>query len=414
MTDAYAFVKSSNQNAAPIDPRVLERENYLRNKSNLNNPAQIQNILNGTDFQAIKNQQPIVYKNYMNNVMRQDELMKRMQDGHTNMFSKESDLKKKQEELNNLGNLNRYNNNMVQNAYRSQRNAIQSFKNGTTNADDPFLNFMKDPTIFQNNAPGNYNSPQLNQNNALDELQELEQLSRPLVQAHGPASGLDHIMPPEPIADPQENEQQMFNEPFSALAQMDPLSTGLRPRDSLMKSPFMPKKSIISPNLNHLNRNTIHPNQLNQHHPSASNINPPPNQNQPQGPPSYQIPAQSFQYLPHYQAPPPIVNVIPMPYPPQKNSSHSSREKVNKVPEEFKMMLSKQNDLLQNFIEKVERNGTLETKEDYSEKYEQKIRELEKNFDLSQEIMNLKKQLYSFNDKKDEKKSNNCKNYLSF
>ena len=77
-------------------------------------------------------------------------------------------------------------------------------------------------------------------------------------------------------------------------------------------------------------------------------------------------------------------------------------------------MLSKQNDLLQNFIEKVERNGTLETKEDYSEKYEQKIRELEKNFDLSQEIMNLKKQLYSFNDKKDEKKSNNCKNYLSF
>ena len=53
-------------------------------------------------------------------------------------------------------------------------------------------------------------------------------------------------------------------------------------------------------------------------------------------------------------------------------------------------MLSKQNDLLQNFIDKVERNGTLETKEDYSEKYEQNIRELE---NLSQEIMNLKKQL---------------------
>jgi len=355
----------------------------------------------------------------MSNVMRQDELMNKMKDAHGGILLKEMALKKQQEDIKGLGSLNKYNNDMVQMAYKSQRNALTNYKNGSSKEDDPFLNFLKDPAIFQN--PGrslnNQSSDPHNQNDAIDELNTLDRLSRALVQPHGPASGMEQLIPEE---EPQIMEENVQNEPFSAMAQIDPQTVALRPNSKI--SPLIKKDSIKSQNLNSpgIKKNPSMP--------FVNNIpNQPPNYipNQPlnyQIPPQYLPSYQSPQYQPSYQSPPPIVNVIPMPYPSEKRSSNSSSRgnKKNKIPEEVKMMISKQNELLQNFIEKVEKNGTLETKEDYSEKYEQKIRELEKNFDLSQEILNLKKQLYTFNNEKsnkEEKKPGELllkKNYFKF
>lgn len=393
MGNALNFVKNSNQNNNfPINPKALDHENYLRGKSTLNNPAQIQNILNQTDIQNIKSIQPNTYNNYARNVLKQDELLNRIKESHSSMLNKEMILKSQLNDVKNLGQLNKLNNDMVKIAYDNRRQAFRDFKVGKS---DPFTNFLMDPTIFPQQQ-----EPYKDQQNNLDPLGELDRLSQPLVKPNSPASGLPmNNLPISSNIDIKENEDQV--EPLTALS--------LRP---------LPRNSAVSPLINRLS--LLSPGQKNNSpgikHYSNPDYRPSPglknsqlhNQPNPQNPPH-----QSNAY-PNYQngggfgfQPPPvgyqqpIVNVIPIPMPQNdKRSSSVSSHKDNKFSEEVKTMLNKQNELLQKFLDKVERNSTLETKEDYPEKYEHRIKELEKNFDLSQEVLNLRKQLYSFNSEK--------------
>lgn len=352
----------------------------------------MQNILNQTDIQNIKNFQPNTYNNYARNVLKQDELLNKIKDSHNNILSKEMNLRNQQEDIKNLGNLNHYNNDMIKFAYQNRKKALQDFKEGRLGNEDPFMNFMKDPTIFPDQ---NLNK---DKQNGVDDLEALERLSQPLLKAHSPAS-LPNLNSAMLIENNNNNSHDHANNPIEEPIDPEPITSLIKPtnvpRNSAVTS-LLKKNSIVSPQINspHLkNYQTQNP---------YSTF---PHNNPPQNPYNNHVPVSPYNY-PNFQQP--IVNVIPIPMPQneKKTSSHSSRGHSNKIPEEVKTMLTKQNELLQNFIEKVEKNGTLETKEDYSEKYEQKIRELEKNFDLSQEILNLRKQLYSFNEKssKEEKK----------
>lgn len=366
----------------------------------------MQNILNQTDIQNIKNFQPNTYNNYSRNVIKQDELLNKIKDSHNNILSKEMNLRNQQEDIKNLGNLNKYNNDMVKLAYQNRKQALQDFKEGRLGNEDPFMNFMKDPTIFPDQSI-NKDKP-----SGVDDLEALERLSQPLLKAHSPASlpnlnsamliennnNLSHDHANNSIDEP------IHNNPELASSLIKPTNV---PRNS-QASGLLKKNSIISPHLK--NTQAQNPYSTFPHNNPANN---PFNYNN-------NAPYSPYNY-PNFQQP--IVNVIPIPMPQneKKSSSHSSsRGHSNKIPEEVRTMLTKQNELLQNFIEKVEKNGTLETKEDYSEKYEQKIRELEKNFDLSQELLNLRKQLYSFNEKSSKEEKKPCKrikiiiNYLFY
>ena len=383
-----------------MNKQALDREKYLRSKSALNNPAQIQNILGNTDFIDVQNNQPNTYNNYIRNVVKQDELLRKMKESNGGMLSKEIALKKKQEDINNLSHLNKYNNDMVNLAYKSQRKAMGGYKDGSLNQDDPFNSLLRDPTVFPKDD--------VLQNQNLDQDQNamngLNLMSKALMKPHSPGSGLENIGLMDPIM-PEENHERL-----SIMPNIDPISAAMRP--NTMLSPLLKKNSISSPQIKNVHLNLNH----------SPYLPPPPYQQPPpiyqHSPPIYQQPPPIYQQPPPYQPPPyqsqppSIINVMPNPYPPK--SSHSRSDGSGKLPEEVRVMIAKQNELLQNFIEKVEKTGTLETKEDYSEKYEQKIRELEKNFELSQEIMNLRKQMSNFNSEKSGKEEKKMRKKLIF
>lgn len=370
--------------------QALDKDNYQRSTNALHDPNQIQNILYQTDFQNVKNNQPNPYNNYMQNVKKQDELLKKMQNFHGGIISKEMALKKQQEDLINLNHLNRYNNDMAQVANQSQRKAVLNYKNGNKDENDPFLNFLKDQTMF---PPTNQDIPIQNK---IEDLNILNQLSQPLVSPNGPIRG--------PINSPINIQNNDIGSPLNLpipneindLSQMHHFhnrsASTVSPKIPIINALSARKSSVISPHIKSLSH--ISP----LHNPSVLN----------------QQLQQPYQTPPNYSQP--VVHVIPMPYPPQsdKRSNHSSREKSNKIPEEVRSMLTKQNEMLQNFIEKFEKNTSLEPNDNYSEKYEMKIKELEKNFDLTQEILNLKKQMYSFNAEKNNTANEEKKNSIEF